>query len=55
MLLFASYYDEVGLTLGQIWLLVVGIPVIAGAVTFGRIWFVRRTHGLTLFDPTSPD
>jgi len=55
MLLFASYYDQVGLTLGQIWLLVVGIAVIVGAVTFGRIWFVRRTKGLTLFDPTSPD
>jgi cytochrome b-561 len=55
MLGFASYYDEVGLTLRQIWLLVVAVPVIVGAVIFGRIWLARRTHGLTLFDPTSPD
>src|SRR5215467_10474947 len=42
MLLFASYYDQVGLTLGQIWLLVLGIPVIVAGAIFGRIWFVRR-------------
>ncbi len=55
MLLFASYYDQVGLTLGQIWLLVVGIPVGLGVATFGRLWVVRRTGGQTPFDPTSPD
>ena len=26
MLLFASYYDQIGLTLGQIWLLVLSVP-----------------------------
>jgi cytochrome b-561 len=50
MLVFASYYDQVGLTLGQIWLGVVGVPVIVGASVF-----VRRTHRLTSFDPRSQD
>jgi hypothetical protein len=31
MLLFASHYDQIGLTLGQIWLLVLSVPLIVGA------------------------
>jgi cytochrome b-561 len=53
MLLFASYYDQVGLSLGQIWLLVIGVPVIAGGALVGTIRFVRRMRRQTSFDPTS--
>src|SRR5207253_11032607 len=41
MLLFASYYDQVGLTLGQIWLLVVSVPVVVGAA----VWAWPRPTG----------
>lgn len=51
MLLFASYYDQVGLTLGQIWLLTLGIPVLIVASIFGVLFRRKRTHAS--FDPIS--
>src|SRR5579859_6402316 len=56
MLLFASYYDQIGLTLGQIWLLVLGVPVVVGAALFGWSWLTHRRHAAaSRFDPTSED
>ena len=56
MLLFASYYDQIGLTLGQIWLLVLGVPVVLGAAIFGWSTLIRaRRAGAPRFDPTSED
>jgi len=56
MLLFASYYDQVGLTLGQIWLLVVSVPLVLGASIIGWSWFAHRRLGaVARFDPTSAD
>src|SRR6266852_3048577 len=56
MLLFASYYDQVGLTLGQIWLLVVSVPLVLGASIIGWSWFTHRRLGaVARFDPTSAD
>src|SRR5437899_9166969 len=56
MLLFASYYDQIGLTLGQIWLLVLLVPVMVGAAIFGWSRFSRsRSAALAPFDPTSED
>jgi cytochrome b-561 len=56
MLLFASYYDQIGLTLGEIWLLVVLVPVMVGAAIFGWSRFSRsRRAALARFDPTSED
>src|SRR5712692_7219897 len=56
MLLFASYYDQVGLTLGQIWLLVLSVPLGLGAAIFGWSWLSRRRLGpAARFDPTSAD
>jgi len=40
MLLVAAYYDQIGLTLGQIWLLVVGVPMLILAVIVG--WGCRQ-------------
>jgi len=55
-LLFASYYDQVGLTLGQIWLLVLSVPLGLGAAIFGWSWLSRRRLGpAARFDPTSAD
>ena len=56
MLLFASYYDQIGLTLGQIWLLLLSVPVVVGAGIFGwsRLAGARRAAGIR-FDPTSED
>src|SRR5216684_5070283 len=55
-LLFASYYDQVGLTLGQIWLLVLSVPLGLGAAVFGWSWLSRRRLGpAARFDPTSAD
>ncbi len=56
MLLFASYYDQVGLTLGQIWLLVVSVPLVLSASIIGWSWFAHRRLGaVARFDPTSAD
>ncbi|HLZ26334.1 MAG TPA: cytochrome b N-terminal domain-containing protein [Chloroflexota bacterium] len=56
MLLFAAYYDQIGLTLGEIWLLVLCVPVLLGGAIFGwsRFWRGRRA-ALAGFDPTSGD
>ena len=56
MLLFAAYYDQVGLTLGQIWLLVLSVPLLLGIAIIGWSWLTRRRLGAaTRFDPTSAD
>jgi hypothetical protein len=56
MLLFASYYDQIGLTLGQIWLLVLSVPLGLGAAIIGWIWLTHRRPGAAArFDPTSED
>ena len=55
-LLFASYYDQIGLTLDEIWLLVLLVPVMVGAAIFGWSRFSRsRSAALAPFDPTSED
>jgi cytochrome b-561 len=47
-LFIAAFYDTLGLSLGQIWAIVVGLPVIAGVIT----WFaIRRTAPAVRFDP----
>ncbi len=54
MLLFASYYDQIGLTLGQIWLLVLSLPVVVAAAIFSWSWVTRQRRGsVARFDPTS--
>jgi cytochrome b-561 len=56
MLLFASYYDQLGLTLGQIWLLVLSVPVVVAAGVLGWSRLTRgRRAGVPRFDPTSED
>ena len=55
MLLFASYYDQIGLTLGQIWLLVLSVPLVVGAAMFGWSWVTHRSVTTPRFDPTSGD
>src|SRR5207245_4840416 len=55
MFLFASYYDQIGLTLGQIWLLVLSVPLVVGAAMFGWGWVTHRTVTTPRFDPTSGD
>jgi hypothetical protein len=50
MLLFASYYDQIGLTLGQIWLLTLGVPLVIGATIF-TVLHRKRAH--VRFDPIS--
>jgi cytochrome b-561 len=55
MLLFASYYDQIGLTLGQIWLLVLSVPLVVGAAMFGWSWLTHRRATVARFDPTSGD
>jgi cytochrome b-561 len=57
MLLFASYYDQIGLTLDQIWLLVLGVPLVVGAAIIGWSWLTRGRHAAAVarFDPTSED
>jgi len=56
MLLFAAYYDQVGLTHGQIWLLVLSVPLVLGIAIIGWSWLTRRRLGAaTRFDPTSAD
>jgi cytochrome b-561 len=55
MLLFASYYDQVGLTLGQIWLLTLAMPIVLATALF---WWIRTSRcrpGEARFDPTSGD
>jgi cytochrome b-561 len=47
-LFIAAFYDTLGLSLGQIWAIVIGLPVFAGVVT----WFaVRRSAPAVRFDP----
>ena len=56
MLLFAAYYDQVGLTLGQIWLFVLSVPLVLGIAIIGWSWLTRRRLGAAArFDPTSAD
>jgi len=55
MLLFASCCDQVGLCLGQIWLLVLSIPLLVGAAMFGWSWLTHRKRSIASFDPTSDD
>jgi cytochrome b-561 len=56
MLLFASYYDQIGLTLGRIWLLVLSVPVVLAAAIFSWSWLTQRRRGaVARFDPTSGD
>ncbi|MGI8477135.1 MAG: hypothetical protein ACR2OO_12285 [Thermomicrobiales bacterium] len=51
MMLFAAYYDQIGLTLGQMWLLAVIVPLLIAAATWA---FASRTKGAH-FDPTVPE
>jgi hypothetical protein len=54
--LFASYYDQLGLTLGQIWLLVLSVPLVVATGVFGWCRLTRtRQAGMPRFDPTSDD
>ena len=55
MLLFASYYDQIGLTLGQIWLLVLSVPLVVGTAMIGWSWLTLRRGTASRFDPTSED
>ena len=56
MLLVAPYYDQTGLTLGQIWLLVLSVPLLLGIAIIGWSWLTRRRLGAAArFDPTSAD
>ncbi|MGH2603103.1 MAG: hypothetical protein ACRDJ9_27425, partial [Dehalococcoidia bacterium] len=48
----AAYFDELGLSLGQIWGIVLGVPIVLGAVTY--MW-VDRSGPSERFDPTSAD
>ncbi len=44
----AAYYDTLGLTLGQIWAIVLGVPVLVGVV----VWFAaKRARPAVRFDP----
>ena len=51
MLMVAAYYDQIGLSLGQIWLLTLAVPVTAAAALFG---WIRRAQAAppVRFDPT---
>ncbi|HET7093379.1 MAG TPA: cytochrome bc complex cytochrome b subunit, partial [Thermomicrobiales bacterium] len=40
-LFIAAYYDTLGLTLGQIWAIVIAAPIVVGAVAY---WAARRTE-----------
>jgi len=54
MLVFVSYYDQVGLTLGQSWLLMVSAPVAVGGLFFALSWLTyRRGATVRRFDPSS--
>jgi cytochrome b-561 len=55
MMLFASYYDQIGLTLGQIWLLVLSVPVFVGAGIVGLCRLSERRGSVSYFDPTSDE
>jgi cytochrome b-561 len=44
----AAFYDEIGLSLWQIWAIVVGVPIVVGAATF--LWS-RRWSLIMRFDP----
>jgi cytochrome b-561 len=55
MLLFASYYDQIGLTLGQIWLLTLSVPLVVGTAIIGWSWLAHRAGTEARFDPTSVD
>src|SRR5207302_3080810 len=55
MLLFAAYYDQIGLTLGQIWLLVLSVPLVVAGVIVGWSRLTHRSCIIARFDPTSDD
>ena len=48
----AAYYDELNMSLGQIWLVVIVAPIIVWAIAF--LWTTRAAPGAR-FDPTSAD
>jgi hypothetical protein len=48
----AAYYDELNMSLGQIWLVVIVAPIIVWAIAY--IWTIRTAPG-ERFDPTSAD
>jgi cytochrome b-561 len=51
-LFLAAFYDELGMSLGQIWLIVLVVPVVLGALT---AFWTARTAPAERFDPTSAD
>ncbi|MDQ3656212.1 MAG: cytochrome b N-terminal domain-containing protein [Chloroflexota bacterium] len=51
-LFLAAYYDELGMSLGQIWAIVIAVPIGAGIVTAAAI---AMTAPLTPFDPRESD
>jgi H+/Cl- antiporter ClcA len=46
---------QIGLTLGQIWLLVLSVPLLVGAAMFGCSRLSHPTGAVARFDPTSED
>ena len=44
-----------GIYLGQIWLLVLSVPLLVGATMFGRSRLSHPTGAVARFDPTSED
>lgn len=53
MMFVASYYDDLGLGLGQTWLLSLAVPVAVAAVLY--VWVRARWRGQERFDPTGTD
>lgn len=51
-LFLAAYYDELDMTLGQIWAVVIIAPIVVGVATY--LW-TSRTVPEVRFDPTSAD
>lgn len=47
-LFLAAYYDEVGLSLGEIWAIVIAVPIVVGIAT---AVLLNRTRGGRRFDP----
>ncbi|MBV9544514.1 MAG: cytochrome bc complex cytochrome b subunit [Chloroflexi bacterium] len=55
MLLFAAYYDELGLTPGQTWLLTLSVPLILSTGILSWIRLRSRRCPRARFDPTTED
>jgi cytochrome b-561 len=47
-LFLAAYYDEIGLSLGEIWAIVIGVPILVGVVVY--LWS-RRWARMMRFEP----